>query len=213
MSGIFVFHFRYKYHDLGLSIAESWNSVQSMQHLYNALYQHMLVPRAWPDMDLAAVILGLDSFYAGGEAPKTATDQMKKFSVQMGFPLSGIVKIRRTKRIQPPPRVRPRGFKYVIPAMDLFRSRFLQDSPLYFTPDDLERIVDLGLRDERPTQDDISYAAQVKETARHRDLKKKVQHEQNQPKVLRKSKNGVKSLLPEQLVQALANVANSEALE
>ena len=84
MSGLMLYNFRVDYHTLGFSVANGWGSIMYSQHLLNAVEQAKLVKRHWVDMEVVRTLVGNDSFFVGGELPKTPLDQLKKMAVQLG---------------------------------------------------------------------------------------------------------------------------------
>jgi hypothetical protein len=80
ISGLLLYHFRARYLDLGLAVADAWGSIQYCKHLYNALRQQNLIAHTWADMDVLYAILGPESFFVGCEEPKTPEECFKKFS-------------------------------------------------------------------------------------------------------------------------------------
>lgn len=145
ISGLMLYHFRIRYHEVGLAVANAWGSIQYCEHLYNALHHEKLIKDRWPDMDLVYANLGEDSFYVGGEAPNMPDDYLKKFSLQMGTSAAAMVKTRR-KNTRLASKTGPRGLKEASPVQSMFKARYLDNSDrVDLTPEHVDQIIELSL--------------------------------------------------------------------
>ncbi|KAG6035632.1 hypothetical protein E4U41_005999 [Claviceps citrina] len=224
ISGLVLYHFRGRYHDAGIALANAWGSIQYCQHLSNAV--QLLVPGAvkWPDMDVVYTNLGPDSFFVGNERPKTLADCFLKFSLQMGTSVAAM-SARRRKKTSLVSKAGPRGFKEgVSPVQAMFAPRYVQRKGQFgLTPEHVNRIIELSLFEyEGSEEEGRLILGQIEDPEKLKE-KKKMWHQQ-QPhrgqgsrktssKAPRKKVHDGGRMTVEQLIEQLALVLNAEMLE
>lgn len=147
MSGLTLYFFRSQYHEIGLSLADAWGSLQYCEHLYNATRQHDPLLKRWTDMHVVRTLLDMDSFYVGSEAPRTPDEQFKKFCLQIGVSAAAFSKDRRKgKRVAS--KAGPRGIKPNAPVHHMFASRYREKVTFSITAEQLDQIIDLSMYEE-----------------------------------------------------------------
>lgn len=208
-SGLFLYHFRARYREVGLAVADAWGSIQYCEHLYNALHRENLLLASWLDMDILTTNLGKGSFYVGGEAPKTPPDYFKKFCLQMGTTASAMVKGRR-KNTPLASKAGPRGLKEASPVLSMFKARYVDNSSqVEFTPEHVSQIIELSLFEKEGTGDGSFVMGQIEDPKKLQE-KKKLQQLKNQARG-KAAKSGTIPL--EQLIEPLVLALNAETLE
>ncbi|KAL8382985.1 hypothetical protein RB595_006654 [Gaeumannomyces hyphopodioides] len=226
-SGLMLLHFRLRYRDAGMAVADVWGSVQYAQHLYNAACQEGLMGRdvRWQDMEVLYANLGEGAFYVGGEAPKTLAECFKKFSLQMGTSAAAMAGTRR-RGAPLTSGAGPRGLKKGCPVSSMFKGRYVrgQIGPSGFlTPEHVDQIIDLSLFEPIEPPNDgkgdglmlgrIEDPAVLKEKARKvMALGTKKSGLQGGNKQRKKAADGGR-LTPSQLIQPLTLALQAETLE
>ncbi|KAK8036298.1 hypothetical protein PG993_008912 [Apiospora rasikravindrae] len=205
MSGLVLYNFRQRYHEVGLTVADAWGSIQYCQHLYNALRKEKLVNSDWVDMDVLYAILGEESFFIGGEAPATFADYFKKFCLQMGTSAAAMTGKRR-KNTPLASNAGPRGLKSVGPVLSMFKDRYVENTgQVDLTPEHVDQIIDMSLFEEEPGQEGL--LAQIEDPAKGQEKKK-----QRQSPCRKKAVEGG-MMTPEQLIKPLIMSLHAETLE
>ncbi|KAI1420352.1 hypothetical protein F5Y12DRAFT_788329 [Xylaria sp. FL1777] len=209
-SGLFLYHFRSRYREIGLAVADAWGSIQYCQHLYNALRCEKLLNSTWPDMDVLATNLGDDSFYVGGEVPTTPPAYFNKFCLQMGTSAAAMTK-RRRKNTPLESRSGPRGLKAGSPVLSMFYARYVRNTgQVDFTPEYVSQIVELSLFEHEGSEEDGSFMmGQIEDPKKLRE-KKKLQQQSNEGR-RKAAKSGNMPL--EQLIKPLVLALHAESLE
>ncbi|KAG5973861.1 hypothetical protein E4U55_000232 [Claviceps digitariae] len=219
ISGLMLFHFRGRYHDVGIALSNAWGSIQYCQHLYNAIRPEGLGEPAWPDLELVYTNLGADSFFVGGERPKTLLDSFIKFSLQMGTSAAAM-SARRRKKTSLFSKAGPRGFKDgVSPVQAMFEPRYVKlNGQSGLTPEHVNRIIELSLFEQEGSDEDGTLIlGQIEDSKKLKEKKKKWQQQQQQQKGSRKGsrkaahEGGRKTV--SQLIKQLVMVLNAETLE
>ncbi|KAI3326842.1 hypothetical protein HD806DRAFT_488357 [Xylariaceae sp. AK1471] len=209
-SGLFLYHFRSRYREAGLAVADVWGSIQYCEHLYNALHHEKLLDAMWPDMDILTTNLGKDSFYIGGEVPKTPQEYFKKFCLQMGTSAAAMTKGRR-KNTPLQSRSGPRGLKAASPVLSMFKARYVDNSgQVDLTPEYVSHIIELSLFEQEGTEEGGSFMMGQIEDPEKLKEKKKLQQLKN-----RGRGGAVKSgnMPLEQLIKPLILALHAETLE
>ncbi|KAH8160802.1 hypothetical protein CIB48_g7438 [Xylaria polymorpha] len=184
VSGLFLYYFRTKHRDIGLAVADVWGSIQYCQHLYNALQQEKMLDSTWRDMDVLFTNLGGDSFYVGGEVPKTPQEYFNKAG--------------------------PRGLKRRSPVLSMFKARYVKDSgQVDLTPEYVSQIIERSLFEQEDT-DDGSFAITQIEDPKKLQEKKKLQHPSNEGRG-NAAKSG--NMPVEKLIKSLVYALHAETLE
>ncbi|KAG5928510.1 hypothetical protein E4U42_000493 [Claviceps africana] len=220
ISGLMLHHFRGRCHDAGVALANAWGSIQYCQHLYNALQPQELGGVEWPDMDVVYANLGADSFFVGGERPKTLYDSFIKFSIQIGTSAAAMSS-RRRKKTSLFSKAGPRGFKDgVSPVQAMFEPRYVKlNGQFGLTPEHVSRIIELSLFEQEGSEEDGTLMlGQIEDPDKLKEKKKKWQQQQQQQqqssrKGARKAEHGGARLTVEQLIKQLVMVLNAEKLE
>ncbi|KAK8079330.1 hypothetical protein PG994_003137 [Apiospora phragmitis] len=204
MSGLTLYNFRQRYHEVGLAVANAWGSIQYCQHLYNALRKEKLVKGEWADMDVLYAILGEESFYVGGKEPALTEDYFKKFCLQMGTSETAMTGKRR-KNGPLESKAGPRGLKFVGPVLSMFKARYVDNTgQVDLTPEYVDQIIDMSLFEEEPGQEGLF--GQIADPAKRKE-------KQKQKQGLRKKAVEGGKMTPEQLIKPLVIALHSETLE
>ncbi|KAM3504405.1 hypothetical protein MY10362_003566 [Beauveria mimosiformis] len=143
LCGLILYQARLNYREAGMAVADAWGSIQYAGHLYNALQSTGLLVDRWEDMDFVKVILGMESFYAGGEEPRTLSDQFKKYCLQMGVSAAAFSKKSRKDRALAS-KAGPRGLKVNAPVATMFKERYGNDRDIVLTSEQVNRIIQLS---------------------------------------------------------------------
>lgn len=219
ISGLMLYHFRGRYHDAGIALANAWGSIQYCQHLYNALQPQLPIGTNWPDMDVVYTNLGADNFFVGGERPKTLLDSFLKFSLQMGTSAAAM-SARRRKKTSLFSKAGPRGFKDgVSPVQAMFAPRYVQRNGQFgLTPEHVNRIVELSLFEQEGSDEDGTLIlGQIEDPEKLKEKKKKWRQQNSQQQSSRKGSGKTKHdglrMTVEQLVEQLILSLNAEMLE
>ncbi|KAI1262316.1 hypothetical protein F5Y18DRAFT_397995 [Xylariaceae sp. FL1019] len=209
ISGLFLYHFRSRYHEVSLAVADAWGSIQYCAHLYHAIRQENLLPSdRWTDMDIVTTNLGNESFYIGGEAPKTPEEYFNKFSMQMGTSLAAMTRAKGRRKNTPlESKAGPRGLKDVSPVLAMFKARYVDNSgQVDFTPDHVNQIINLSLFEEETNEDGGFVLGQIDDPKKVKE-RKKLQNS-------RKHKASTNGNMPlEQLIRPLVLALHVESLE
>ncbi|KAI0416786.1 hypothetical protein F5X98DRAFT_387764 [Xylaria grammica] len=210
ISGLFLYHFRSRYREIGLAVADVWGSIQYCEHLYNSLRHEELLNSMWPDMDVLTTNLGEDSFYVGSEVPKTPEAYFRKFCLQMGTSAAAMTKKRR-KNTPLQSGAGPRGLKATSPVLSMFKARYVENTgQVDFTPEYVAQIIELSLFEQQENEVDGSLSmGQIDDLKKLRE-KKKLQQLSNEGR-RKVAKSGNMPL--EQLIKPLALALHAESLE
>ncbi|KAI0903890.1 hypothetical protein F4823DRAFT_629042 [Ustulina deusta] len=194
-SGLFLYHFRSRYRQIGLGVADAWGSIQYCQHLYNALNHEKLLNSMWPDI-----------FYVGGEVPKTPRAYFNKFCLQMGTSAAAMTNKRR-KNTPLRSGSEPRGLKAASPVLSMFKARYVENTgQVNFTPEYVSQIIELSLFER---EDGSFLMGQISDPKKLKE-KKKLQQLSNEGR-RKAAKSGNMPL--EQLIRPLTHALHAEFLE
>ncbi|KAI1437888.1 hypothetical protein GGR50DRAFT_612235 [Xylaria sp. CBS 124048] len=210
ISGLFLYHFRTRYREAGLAVADVWGSIQYCEHLYNAVRQERLLDCVWPDMDIINANLGKHSFYVGGEVPKTPQDYFKKFCLQMG---TSAAAMNGSKRKNTPlaSKSGPRGLKEASPVLSMFKARYVENSgQVDWTPEHVSQIIELSMFEPEETLEDGTIRMGQIEDPEKLKEKRKLQMLKNQGRG-RSAKSGNMPL--EELIDPLVMALHAETIE
>lgn len=125
LSGLILFHFPVRFHNVGISVTDAWGSTIYTAHLYNALRNEELLQRRWNGMDVAQILLREESFYVGGW-PQNKEGYLREFCLRLGMDVASFKKPIQGQR-------RSNGFgsgaegpkiKDRIPVSSKFKSRY-----------------------------------------------------------------------------------------
>ncbi|KAI1754847.1 hypothetical protein F4782DRAFT_463396 [Xylaria castorea] len=209
ISGLFLYRFRSQYRSTGLAIADVWGSIQYCQHLYNALRHEELLNSRWTDMDVLLANLGEDSFYVGGEMPKTPQEYFNKFCLQMGTSAAAMTKKRR-KNTPIQSQAGPRGLKETSPVLSMFKARYVDNTgQVDLTAGYVSQIIELSLFELEDTEDGTLAIGQIEDPEKLKE-KKKLQHLSNEGR-RKAAKSGNMPL--EHLIKPLVYALHAETLE
>ncbi|KAI1303775.1 hypothetical protein F5Y03DRAFT_359023 [Xylaria venustula] len=210
ISGLFLYHFRSRYREMGTAVADCWGSIQYCEHLYNALHHEKLLNDTWPDMDVLKTNLGEDSFYVGGEVPTTPQGYFNKFCLQMGTSAAAMTRKRR-KNTPLQSGAGPRGLKAASPVLSMFKARYVDNTgQVDFTPEYVSQIIELSLFETEGNEEDGSLMMGQIEDPKKLKEKKKLQQQSNEGK-RKAAKSGNMPL--EQLIKPLVFALHAESLE
>ncbi|KAI1827565.1 hypothetical protein F4861DRAFT_529125 [Xylaria intraflava] len=209
LCGLFLYHYRSRYREIGLAVADAWASIQCCQHLYNALYQEGLIRHVWQDMRLIVENLGLESFYVGGNVPTTPRDCLNKICLQLGASVAALNGIRR-KNAPTKSKSGARGLKAASPVLSMFKARYVDNSgQVDFTPEHVRQIIELSLFEIEELEGGTIRVRQIGDPKKLRE-KKKLQ----QPKYQRRGSSAKSmDMRPERLIDLLVVALDAEALE
>lgn len=211
LCGLVLYQCRFRYREVGMAVADAWGSIQYAGHLYNTLQGSGLLMHRWEDMDIAKTILGPESFFVGGEEPKTLGDQFKKYCLQMGVSAAALGKKDRKDRPLASKKG-PRGLKLNAPVTTMFEERYANDSDIVLTTEQVNRIIELS-EFEMETDEETGqrFLGQIEDAQRLKD-KKKLQYEIKNHAKDSKATNEPRVSLG-QLTEALANALQAETIE
>lgn len=211
ISGLMLYHFRYRYHEVSLAVANAWGSIQYCEHLYNALHREKLSEARWPDMDVVYANLGEDSFFVGGEAPKMPDDYFKKFCLQMGTSAATMAKNRR-KNIPLASKAGPRGLKEASPVLSMFKARYMDNSDrVDLTPEHVDQIIELSRFEKEGDEENGTLTlGQIEDPEKLRKVKNLQRENHRSPH--KKAIDGGR-MSPEQLIKPLIYALQAETLE
>ncbi|KAI2465388.1 hypothetical protein F4781DRAFT_26414 [Annulohypoxylon bovei var. microspora] len=203
LSGLMLYHFRSEIWDIGIALANAWGSITYSLHLYNALQSEKLMSRTWKDMDLVRTLLGDSSFFVG-DAPKSLSQYMTKFCLQMGTTAAAFTKKRRAN-VSLASRAGPRGIKDGAPVSSMFMDRYRRGTgQVNWTAEHVAKIIDLGLWETEGSEEDGTLIlGQIDDPQK---LKQKAQTKRSKG-----SENA--HLSPDQLIRALMFALQGETLE
>ena len=210
LSGVMLYHFRSRYREAGLAVADAWGSIQYSQHLYHAVRCQRLMRHAWPDMDVLQANLGDGSFYVGGEAPRTAEESFKKFCLQMGTSAAAMGR-RRRKNTPLPSKTGPRGLREASPVLSTFKTRYTQDGGrMGLSSEDVSRIIQLSLFED---EDGTGLWAKIDDPEKLKEKRKKLQQQNNSPQRSGKAAIDGSRLAPPELLESLVISLHAETVE
>lgn len=211
LCGLVLYHYRFRHREAALAVADAWGSIQYAGHLYNTLDRSGLLKGRWEDMDIVRTLLGSESFFAGGQEPRTLADQFKKYCLQMGVSAAALSnKSRKGREIAS--KAGSRGLKVNAPVTTMFEQRYANDSDIVLTAEQVSRIVELSTFElETNEVTGQTFLGQIEDEQKLKS-KKKLQHEiKNQPKQSKGS--GAPGISLGQLADALATAMQAEAVE
>jgi hypothetical protein len=216
LCGLILYHFRAPYSLISLIVVECWSLVLSCQRLYNALQQQKLADHQWRDMEVLLHNLGEDSFFVGGEKPKTPHGWFKSHVLQKGISATGLARQGRPSRRLKASKAGPRRFKDNAPVQSMFERRFADGThEVKLTPEDVYRIIDLSLFELVGHWEDGAFKiGKIQDPAKLKE-KKKAWHDQKQGISQRRHKKAVEGgyMAPEQLLDPLLVALQAETVE
>ncbi|KAK3311172.1 uncharacterized protein B0T15DRAFT_489798 [Chaetomium strumarium] len=136
LAGLTLFQLRICTYKVGMSVANTWRSIQSAYHLYHALQTCGLLRGTWTDMEVAHSLLGDSAFFVG-DPPRSFDDSLKKFCLQVGVTAAAVADARQPGGWLHGGGVRtmvsragPRGFRVDrrLPVSSMFAERYLGES-------------------------------------------------------------------------------------
>lgn len=155
ISGLLLYHFRARTHEMGLAVANAWGSITYALHLYVALEQEKLLATSnngvgfWQDMYIIMRLLGGSSFFVGAEVPGTIEGYFNKFSLQMGTTASILTKNTRRRPMTQSSmhsRAGPRGIKDGLAVYSMFIDRYVYNTgQIDWTPEHVDDVVSRSL--------------------------------------------------------------------
>ncbi len=214
ISGLLLYHFRQRYREAGLVVANAWGSIQYCGHLYNALRREKLLNGMWRDMDIVYTSLGVGSFYVGSDEPKTPEDYFKKFCLQMG---TSAAAMSRGRRINTPlaSKAGPRGLKEGSPVMSMFKERYVDGSgQVDLTPEHVDQIIEAGLFEQEENEEEGTLVlSQIEDPGKLKEAKKKRHHPEAGRQQPRKKAADGGHISPESLIKPLLFALHAETFE
>ncbi|KAM3525183.1 hypothetical protein NHJ13051_004140 [Beauveria bassiana] len=213
LCGLVLYQARFNYRQAGMAVADAWGSIQYAGHLYNALQSNGLLTDRWKDMDLAKVILGMESFYAGGDEPRTLADQFRKYCLQMGVSAAALSKNWRKGRALAS-KAGPRGLKVNAPVATMFKERYGHDRDIVLTSEQVNRIIELSAFElETDEETGRTVLGQIGDETKLKE-KQKLRHEiENGLKPSSRQPTKETRISLGQLTEMLANTLQAETIE
>ncbi|KAM0668849.1 hypothetical protein ACQRIU_002411 [Beauveria bassiana] len=213
LCGLVLYQARFNYRQAGMAVADAWGSIQYAGHLYNALQSNGLLANRWKDMDLAKVILGMESFYAGGDEPRTLADQFRKYCLQMGVSAAALSKNWRKGRALAS-KAGPRGLKVNAPVATMFKERYGHDRDIVLTSEQVNRIIELSAFElETDEETGRTVLGQIGDETKLKE-KQKLRHEiENGLKPSSRQPTKETRISLGQLTEMLANTLQAETIE
>lgn len=207
--GLILYQFRFCYRDAGITLAGAFGSIQYAEHLYSALQTSGLLSGLWVDMSIVKTMLGAESFYAGGQEPRTLADQFKKYCLQMGVSPAAIARNSR-KGAKIALKAGPRGIKVNAPVSSMFEERYAHERDIVLTSETVNRIIKLSLYEMETDEETGELVMGQIMDEKKLDEKKKLRHALE----TRSKQSNAQSIvsLPK-LVELLTNSLQAEALE
>ncbi|KAG8410934.1 hypothetical protein J3458_016499 [Metarhizium acridum] len=210
ISGLTLYFFRSQYHEIGLSLADAWGSLQYCEHLYNAAQQRGHLSKRWADMDVVKALLDTDSFYVGSETPRTPDEQFKKFCLQIGVSAAALSKDRRKgKRVAS--KAGPRGIKPNAPVHYMFAPRYREKVAFSITAEQLDQIIDLSMYEKEFDEEGGLLLGQIEDSKKVKE--KKRLREQYNKGIRRKGTTGGSRMAAEHMIELLAFALHAETVE
>ncbi|KAI0541399.1 hypothetical protein GGR58DRAFT_456931 [Xylaria digitata] len=204
-SGIILYQCRSTYRSLGLGVANTRGSIQSCQHLYNALHQQNILKCSWPDMDVAYTQLGADNFYVGAKPP-TSPKEMYIVTFATRRPRGEITPMSL--------KLKPRTIKAGCPILATFKTQYiLHRARVDMTAEKLKQIIELSLvKQEDSEEGETRMFGHVEGDEKFRGRQKK--HQIKNGRNTRKTTvNENRATPPQQLINSLALALQAEMLE
>lgn len=209
-----LYHFRAATYDIGLRVADAWGSIVCPLHLYTALQQEKLLSpgqspaEPWEDMDVVLALLGEDSFYVGGELPKTPRDYLKKFYLQLGATAAAFTnsKQKRIRKFEDLfSRGGPRSIKKdCAPVSDMFADRYLHNTgQVDWTPEHVDSVISRSLYEEGGPEEEVTLLlGQIEDPYKLRQRKKNINAGAGGGRRGKKTAEGAR-MPPDRLIRAL----------
>jgi hypothetical protein len=210
MSGLALYFFRSQYHEIGLSMANAWGSLLYCEHLYNAAQRSGHLQKPWTDMDVMKALFDTESFYVGGEPPKTPDEQFKKFCLQMGVSAAAFSKDRR-KGKKVASKAGPRGIKPNAPVQRMFTNRYVDRAAFSMTAEQLDQIIELSMFEEEFDEHGGLLLGQIEDPKKAQE--KKRLREQHDKGIRRKGAKQGACMAAEHMIKLLTFALHAESLE
>lgn len=168
-------------------------------------------------MDLAENLLGIESFFIGGDRPCTPRDQLQKFCLQMGASVTAFTE-RRRRNINVVSKSGTRKLKPPAPLQSMFHKRYMK-SGRRLTTDMLGLIIELSMYEQTDDPDgsgDIILfkmldATGTKKRNKLRELARSATEATQ--RIRSKSAKVTESFTPDELIEHLAFAVRLEAYE
>ncbi|TGJ80643.1 hypothetical protein E0Z10_g8123 [Xylaria hypoxylon] len=166
ISGILLYLFRAHYRRAGIVAANAWISIQSCQHLFNALGQHLMIKCPWSDMNAAYKILGASEFYSGGVPPTSLEDMYTKFCFRAGTSATIMGSRIRNQNVSLVSRAGTRGITAASPVQCMFEARHAHcNTHVEVNPGNFHEIRKLNLSYQgAPMEDDALDTDQIEDS-------------------------------------------------
>ncbi|KAI1317053.1 hypothetical protein F5Y16DRAFT_419947 [Xylariaceae sp. FL0255] len=143
ISGLMLYHFRFRYRQAGFAVADTWGSITSCMHLYNALGNEKLVQHTWVDMNILCACLSESSFFSRWQ-----------FYSQIG--ISGTaMSNRRLKKTPPTSRAEPRQLVWGSPISSMFKTQYVGNgNDASLTRNQVHQIIERSLFKKEGSEED-----------------------------------------------------------
>ncbi|KAI9715458.1 MAG: hypothetical protein M1812_005934 [Candelaria pacifica] len=130
-----------------IDFVNSWHSISTCAHLYNALRQERLVSSAWTDMDLALLMHESKDIFVG-DFPKTIIDYSKRINIALGTSIVMSARNRRNTGFKNSKAGR-RVLNNISPVSEVFWSRYRgTEGRAPLSPNDVETILTKTIGDQ-----------------------------------------------------------------
>jgi hypothetical protein len=124
LCGSLVYWLNLSLQEVGISLANAYDSILSAAHLYNAARQSNLLAISWPDMDYIISVHTNQRIFVGGP-PTEPEDFFKRFQLVLGASVLNFARNRRAIRPQESSKdARSRRLRKSMPIHDIFRARY-----------------------------------------------------------------------------------------
>ena len=133
-------------HQLGIHFANTWGSIMSASHLYNATRQEKLLSKSWKDMELLIALQSSEKLLVGN-IPRDLDSYFKRFLLSMELSSSRLAAYLRG--IDPGASARgPRGLSTLCTTGARFQGRYCRnDQSVTWTAESMQPIIDPNMED------------------------------------------------------------------
>ncbi|KAJ9612123.1 hypothetical protein H2200_003720 [Cladophialophora chaetospira] len=142
MCGLAIYHMKAMFYEAGVTFANAWGSVLFTAHLYSALTAEKVATGRWKDMDLLLSIQDQERMFVG-EAPKSADQYLRRYSLAMGYSASNFAKNKRRQNRATASAAGPRSLREQAEVSRMFMQRYVRGgSTTEMTTQDVENVLE-----------------------------------------------------------------------
>ena len=163
---------------LGLAFVNTWRSVLSAAHLYNACSAEKLLSATWDGMELILGLQDTDQYFVGAP-PKSPEQYFRRFCLALGWSATNFARNKRPQNNVPASASGPRCLQSLAPVSLLFLQRYAAGVDVReMSEQDVEKILESShWIEEQQDEGVMVLARQTKEEVQSR-LMEKWKHEQ-----------------------------------